>query len=48
MRDSLLRHMINNGFLSDTQNGFVRGRSRTIQLLKVIGKITEQRCYTKV
>ena len=41
VRDSLLRHMINNGFLSDTQHGFVRGRFCTTQLLKVIDKITE-------
>ena len=41
MRDSLLRRMINNGFLSDTQHGFVRGRFCTTQLLKVIDKITE-------
>jgi len=41
IRDSLLQHMINNGFLSDTQHGFVRGRSCTTQLLRVIDAITE-------
>ena len=33
--------MITNGFLSDTQHGFVLGRSCTTQLLQVIDTITE-------
>jgi len=33
--------MISNGFLSDSQHGFVHGRSCTTQLLKVIDKWTE-------
>jgi len=41
VRDSLLQHMTTTGFLSDTQHGFVRGRSCTTQLLQVIDTITE-------
>jgi len=41
VRDSLLHHMINNEFLSDTQHGFVKGRSCTTQLLKIVDKISE-------
>ena len=41
IRDSLLQHMITNDFLSDTQHGFVRGRSCTTQLLRVIDAISE-------
>jgi len=41
VRDSLLQHMTTNGFLSDTQHGFVRGRSCMTQLLHVIDTITE-------
>ena len=33
--------MTSNGFLSDSQHGFVRGRSCTSQLLKVVDKLTE-------
>jgi len=41
VRNSLLQHMITNGFLSDTQHGFVKGRSCTTQLLKVVDKLSE-------
>ena len=41
IRNALLQHMTANGFLSESQHGFVRGRSCTTQLLKVIDKITE-------
>src|SRR5664279_1939223 len=41
VRKALLQHMIENGFLSDYQHGFVQGRSCTTQLLKVIDKLTE-------
>jgi len=33
--------MISNGFLSDSQHGFVHGISCTTQLLKVMDKWTE-------
>jgi len=33
--------MVDNGFLSDNQHGFVFGRSCTAQLLKVFDKLTE-------
>jgi len=41
VRNAVLEHMISNGFLSDSQHGFVHGRSWTTQLLKVIDKWTE-------
>jgi len=41
VRNSLLQHMITNGFLSDTQHGLVKGRSCTTQLLKVVDKLSE-------
>ena len=41
VRHALLDHMICNGFLSESQHGFVRGRSCTTQLLKVVDKWTE-------
>jgi len=36
IRDALLQHMITNGFLSDSQHGFIHGRSCTTQLVFVI------------
>jgi len=33
--------LLQNGFLSEYQHGFVHGRSCTTQLLKVIGKVSE-------
>jgi len=41
IRDALLKHMIANGFLSDSQHGFVHGRSCTTQLLQVVDKLSE-------
>ena len=41
IRDALLNHMIVNGFLSDTQHGFVHGRSCTTQLVQVVDKLSE-------
>jgi len=41
IRNALLRHMIDNSYLSDYQHGFVHGRSCTTQLLKVVDKWTE-------
>ena len=38
VRNSILHHMILNGFLSDYQCGFVQCRSCTAQLLKVVDK----------
>jgi len=35
VRNAALEHMISNYFLSDSQHGFVYGRSCTTQLLKV-------------
>jgi len=36
VRKALIRHMIDNGFLSEYQHGFIQGRSCTTQLLKVV------------
>ena len=41
VRNSLLRHMITNNFLSEYQHGFVQNRSCTTQLLKVVDRWTE-------
>ena len=41
VRNSLLQHMTSNGFLADTQHGFVHGRSCTTQLLRVLDAVTE-------
>jgi len=41
VRKSLLRHMIDNGYLSEYQHGFVQGRSCTTQLLKVMDMWTD-------
>jgi len=41
VRHALLDHMICNRFLTDYQHGFVRVRSCTTQLLKVLDKWTE-------
>ena len=41
IRQALLKHMIDNNFLSECQHGFVQGRSCTTQLLKVIDKWAE-------
>ena len=41
IRNALLRHMIDNSYLSDYQHGFVHGRSCTTQLLKVVDQWTE-------
>jgi len=40
VRNSLQQHMISNGFLADTQHGFVHGRSCTTQLLRVLDAVT--------
>jgi hypothetical protein len=41
VRNALLKHMIANGFLSDSQHGFVHGRSCTTQLLRVVDNLSE-------
>lgn len=41
VRNSLLKHMLDNKYMSDKQHGFVSGRSCTTQMLKVVDKITE-------
>jgi len=41
VRNALLQHMISNEYLSDSQHGFVQGRSCTTQLLRVVDKLTE-------
>jgi len=40
IRKDPLQHLIDNGFLSDNQHGFIYGRSCTTQLLKVVDKLT--------
>jgi len=39
IRDALIKHMIDNGFLIDCQHGFVKGRSCTTELLEVVDKL---------
>ena len=41
VRNALLKHMLDNKFLSDQQHGFVHGRSCTTQLLEVVDKWSE-------
>ena len=41
VRKALLKHMIDNDFLSEYQHGFIQGRSCTTQLLKVVDKWSE-------
>lgn len=41
VRKALLKHMIDNKYLSNSQHGFVSGRSCTTQLLKVVDRLTE-------
>ena len=41
VRDALLKHTIQNNFLSDYQHGFIRGRSCTTQMLLVVDKLSE-------
>lgn len=41
MRKAILEHMSSNNILSDSQHGFIQGRSCTTQLLQVIDKWTE-------
>mgnify|MGYP003433312545 FL=1 len=41
IRKALLKHLIDNRFLAETQHGFVQGRSCTTQLLKLVDKISE-------
>ena len=41
VRDRMLKHMINNGILSERQHGFVPGRSCVTQLLEVLDLWTE-------
>jgi len=36
-----MKHMIDNGFMSEYQHGFVKGRSCTTQLLKVMDLWTD-------
>ena len=39
VRDALIKHMIDNDFLSDCQHRFIKGRSCTTQLLEVVDKL---------
>ena len=41
MRKALIEHMITNKLLSDSQHGFIQGRSCTTQLLQVIDRWSE-------
>jgi Reverse transcriptase (RNA-dependent DNA polymerase) len=41
VREAILQHMTRNDFLSDSQHGFVSGRSCTTQLLRVVDKWSE-------
>ena len=41
VRNALLKHMIENNYMSDKPHGFVTGRSCTTQMLTVVDKISE-------
>jgi len=41
LRKAFLDHLIDNGFVSDHQHGFVPGRSCSTQLLEVLDKWTD-------
>jgi len=40
-----MKHMNDCGYLSDTQHGFIKGRSCTTQLLEVVDKLSEMLDY---
>ena len=41
LRDSILKHFINNNLFNDRQYGFIKGRSTAMQLLKILDEWTE-------
>jgi len=45
IRDALMKHMNDCGYSSDTQHGFIMGRSCTTQLLEVVDKLLEMLDY---
>ena len=42
VRDFIMEHFLTNGFFSDKQYGFIKGRSTVLQLLKILDDWTSQ------